>query len=127
MSSAASTVRSGSEKRQRQAVRQMRLSVTECAQLDVAAERAGMSISAFMRHQCLGTSGPRAARRPPLETALLAQALGQLGKCGSNVNQIAHALNAGGDEPDWIAETLADVRAACADIMRALGKTPHDH
>jgi len=78
----------------------------EFAQLEAAAERAGMTIGGYMRHQCLGNAGPRAARRPPSSAPELAQLLAQLGKCGSNLNQIARALNSGGDEPDNIAAAI---------------------
>ncbi len=95
MDSAPRITRSGSEKRQRQARPSMRCSAGEYALLEAAADRAGMTIGAFMRHQCLGTAGPRAARRPPIERAALAQLLAQLGKCGSNLNQIARRVNQG--------------------------------
>jgi CubicO group peptidase (beta-lactamase class C family) len=94
----------------------------ERAQLDAAAERAGMSVSAFMRRQCLGTAGPRAARRPPVERAALAQILAQLGKCGSNLNQIARALNSGVDVQLDIAAAVAEFRQVAADITRTLGR-----
>lgn len=113
--------RSGSETRQRSsAPARMRLTVEERAQLEAAAERSGTTVGAFMRHQCLGTAGPRAVRRPPVERAALSQLLGQLGKCGSNLNQIARALNAGGDTPDDLALALADIRAAALAISRTL-------
>ena len=75
-----------------------------------------------MRHQCLGTAGPRAARRPPVERAILAQMLGHLGRCGSNVNQIARTVNSGGEAPAWLAETMTELRATAASISRALGR-----
>jgi len=52
---------------------------------------------------------------------LLAQVLAQLGKSGSNLNQIAHRLHM--DElarlPE-LADAIADHRACVAAIMRAL-------
>jgi uncharacterized protein (DUF1778 family) len=113
--------KSGSEMRQRNRLAQMRCTPAEYAQLEAAAERVGLTISAFMRHQCLGTAGPRAMRRPPVERAALAQLLGQLGKCGSNLNQIARAVNSG-DQVLGIADAIADWRAASAAIMRTLGR-----
>ena len=80
-----------------------------------------MSVSAFMRHQCLGTAGPRAVRRPPIERVVLAQILAQLGKCGSNLNQIARVLNSGGDEVTELPEAVAEFRHVCAVITIALG------
>jgi hypothetical protein len=124
MDDARREVRSGSEKRQRSIVRQMRCTANEDALLAANAERAGMAVGAFMRMQSLGSAGPRAARRPPVERAALAQILAQLGKCGSNLNQIAHVLNKGGAAPTDIPEAISEFREACAVIMRVLRKTP---
>lgn len=115
--------RSGSETRQRRHVARMRCTPSEHARLEAAAERAGLTVGAFMRHQCLGTPGPRAVRRPSVERAALAQLLAQLGKCGSNLNQIARVLNAGGGSaPGSIPQAVDDFRTVCADILLVLGK-----
>jgi hypothetical protein len=114
--------RSGSQTRQRTLRPSMACTPGEFAQLSVAAERVGLSVSSFMRMQCLGTKPPRAARRPTVETALLAQTLAHLGKVGSNVNQIARQLNSGGDVPPDIAAAVDEVRAVAQAVMRALGK-----
>ena len=117
--------RSGSEKRQRADMAWMRLTPEERARLDERAERAGMTVSAYMRHQCLGEAGPRAVRRPPVERAALSQLLGQLGKCGSNVNQIARALNSDREIIHDIPQTIAEIRAAALAISATLrGKQP---
>lgn len=129
MEDAPRTTRSGSETRQRSGVARMRCTPAELAQLEAAAERTGLTVGAFMRQQCLGTPGPRAARRPPVERAALAQLLAQMGKCGSNLNQIARVLNSGGDVPEHIPEAITEFRTVCAEIMRALGRdaaTPED-
>lgn len=114
--------RSGSQTRQRSLRPSMACTPEEAAQLEAAAERAGMTVSAYMRHQCLGTAGPRAARRPPVERAALAQMLGQLGKVGGNLNQVARALNSDRQLPHDIAATLAEVREAALAISRLLGR-----
>jgi hypothetical protein len=115
-------IRSGSKTRQRNLFINVRLTEDEHAAMTAAAERTGQSMAAFIRQQCLGSPGPRAARRPPVERAALAQLLAQLGKCGSNLNQIARVLNSGGDEPLTIAPAIADFREACAGITRMLGR-----
>ena len=115
--------RSGSETRQRSSLVQVRFTPEEHARLEAAAERAGMTVGAFMRHQCLGDAGPRAARRPPVERAALAQLLAQLGKCGSNVNQIARALNMDHPASGDIAPTMTALREAAAEITRLLGRS----
>lgn len=119
--------RSGSQKRQRTHLVQIRCTAAEHAQLQEAAERAGLTIGAFVRQRCLGSAGPRAVRRPPVERAALAQLLAQLGKCGSNLNQIARVLNSGGDTPSDITAAIDDFRAAVGDIMQVMGRAPHDH
>ncbi|TCZ51912.1 plasmid mobilization protein [Roseicella aquatilis] len=118
--------RSGSQSRQRCSLAGMACTPAERAELEQRAERAGMSVSAYMRHQCLGTAGPRAVRRPPVEKKALAQLLGQLGKAGGNLNQVARALNSDRGTPADIAETLAEIKAAARAISDTLsgGKAP---
>lgn len=79
-----------------------------------------MTAGAFIRHQCIGSAGPRAVRRPPVERAALAQLLAQVSKCGSNLNQIARALNMGEAEPSETTEAIRAFRAACAAIVGAV-------
>jgi hypothetical protein len=112
----------GSETRQRSRLVQVRCTPDEQARIEAAAERAGMSVASFMRHQCLGTPGPRAQRRPPVERAALAQLLAWLGKAGSNVNQIARVGNTTGDLPPGVDAARADLRAAAGAILTTLGK-----
>jgi hypothetical protein len=57
------------------------------------AAAAGLSLGAFIRARLDGSPGPRAKRNPGFDTVLLAKLLAELGKSGSNLNQIAHALN----------------------------------
>lgn len=112
--------RSGSQKRQRAKLAGMACTPEERAQLEAAAERAGMTLSSYMRLKCFGTAGPRAMRRPPVERAALAQLLAQLGKCGSNLNQIARALNRGREEPPYTDDAIREFRQTCDEIMRTL-------
>jgi len=102
----------------------VRCTAEELAAIHAAASRAGLSAGAFVRLQTLGAPGPRAARRPPIERVELARLLGETGRLGSNVNQLARAANAAGDLPS--AESLAETRAAVIAIrdavLRALGR-----
>ena len=116
--------RSGSETRQRTKAVRVRCTDGEHAQLSIAADRVGLTVCSFMRMRCLDTPGPRAVRRPPVERAALSQVLAQLGKCGSNLNQIARALNRGDGPPDGIAEAITEFRATCAQIVQLLGRKP---
>jgi hypothetical protein len=114
---------SGSETRQRHHVVRLRLTDAEQAELSARAERAGLAVGAYLRQQALGGSGPRARRRLPADAAALLQLLGQVGRIGSNINQLAHAANAGGWPSALLIESaaqdVADMRAA---IRQALGK-----
>ena len=115
---------SGTATRQRRQQLVVRCTDAERAGIEAAAERAGMTVGAFMRHQALGTAGPRAARRPTSDRVQLAQLLGQVGRVGGNVNQLARAFNTDGTTPDpatW-AEAVADITAMRDALMLALGR-----
>ena len=62
----------------------------EFAELEEAASRAGLTRASYQRVQSLATPKTRSTRRAPIERETLAKVLGQLGKIGSNLNQIAH-------------------------------------
>jgi len=113
-----------SEKRQRDALLQVRLTAAERATLDAAAERAGLSLAGYARSTLLSAPPVRQARRPPVERAELARLLAQLGKIGSNVNQIARVLNSDGDTPPELAGVPEDIAIMRAAIMAALGWQP---
>jgi hypothetical protein len=130
---------SGTDKRQRGVTVTVRLTADERARLDSLSSRSGLAMGAFMRAAAFGEAGPRAQRRPPADHRALRQLLGECGRVGNNLNQIARQLNTGGttDVPELRAALAAylDIRAA---IMRALamdtigetspeGADPHDH
>ncbi len=114
----------GSEKRQRTKGVRVRLTPDEYTRVVEAADNAGLALGAFARACMLDGPGPRATRKPPVAKEELTRILGQLGKIGSNVNQIARAINSG-DDPNGLAD---DIKAAVvtiaeihADAARALG------
>ena len=115
--------RRGTETRQRGARIFVRCTNAELAAITASAERAGMAVAAFMRHQAIGTAGPRAIRRPQVDRVELARVLAALGRYGSNVNQLARAAN-GGAIP--LEHELAEAAAATLEmrgmLMRALGR-----
>jgi hypothetical protein len=114
--------RSGSESRQRTEVLQVRLSPEECAELDAAAEAAGLAIASYVRFKLSDGTAPRSVRRPPADLEALRALLAQLGKVGSNVNQIAHKLNAEqSPSAEAVREAVRDVRAMRDAVMLALG------
>jgi hypothetical protein len=102
----------------------IRFSAEQYERLEEKASRAGLSIGTWARTILLGSPGPRAVKRPPIEKAELARLLGAIGKLGGNVNQIAKALNEGRDAPSLaeLAEMRADITAMRAEIMVALGR-----
>jgi hypothetical protein len=115
----------GSEKRARTAHITIRLTPEERAAIDSAAERAGLTPGSYARSTVLGAPTPRQVRRPPVERKELARLLGAIGHIGGNLNQLAHARNAGmavaRREIITAIEGLATVRDA---ILSALGREP---
>ena len=102
----------------------VRCTAEERSKIDEAARQAGLSIGAYLRSLALGSAGPRAVRRPPIERKELARLLGHLGKVGSNLNQLAHAFNRDRRIPG-LAE-LAAMRQQVGELrdalMKALGR-----
>jgi hypothetical protein len=102
----------------------VRCTVTERAAITDRATLAGLSVGAYLRNQALGSPGPRAVRKPPIERKELARLLGWLGKLGSNVNQLAHGFNRDRKLPGFpellaIRREVGDMRAA---LMMAIGR-----
>ena len=102
----------------------VRCTVGERVLIDTAAGRAGLTIGAYLRTLAVGKAGPRAKRRPPVERAELARLLGELGKIGSNVNQMAHAYNGRGRTPelDELMALRREVERIRDALMAALGR-----
>lgn len=109
---------SGTATRQRGEHIAVRCTVDERAAIEAAADRAGLTVGAYLRTVALGDAGPRAARRPVVARVELAQVLGQLGKWGGNVNQLARAFNVDGTSP--AAAELAAIRAELVAMRTAL-------
>lgn len=108
----------GSEKRQRTVPVSVRFSPDELGRLEKAADDAGLSRGAYLRACGLGDPGPRATRKPPVAKQELVRILGQLGKIGSNVNQIARAINSGND-PNGLSDDIKAAVVAIAEIHTA--------
>jgi hypothetical protein len=92
--------------------------------IKAAADKAGLSVGAFLRASALGDAGPRSVRKPPIERKELARLLGWLGKLGSNVNQLAHGFNRDRVVPGFhqlltVRREVGEMRAA---LMKALGR-----
>jgi hypothetical protein len=115
----------GSDKRRRPRQSLVRWTDEEFNALAAKADRAGLAVAAFIRAVVLGDPGPRAQRRPPADHKTLRQILGQIGRTGNNVNQIARASNTGSQANS---AELKGIRRACQDmrkaLLEALGKDP---
>lgn len=115
--------RSGSQKRARSFKLQIALDAAERATAQAKAAQAGLSLSSFGRAALLGNAGQRAKRAPVVNAELLAQAIAALNKVGSNLNQIAHILNAGKAAGATEAVmTLHETRAVVRQIAALTGR-----
>lgn len=88
------------------------------------ADKAGLSMASLIRNGTLNLKPPRASRRPTVNHRAVAQLLGQLGKIGSNLNQLAKHANAGKVQKNSIELAIRDLlelRTAC---LQALGQEP---
>ncbi len=114
---------SGSETRQRQQRLPVRCTAEELAELRAVASAAGFAnIGELIRARCLQRT--RAPRHHPIDRQQLARTLGQLGKYGSNLNQLAHVANT---NHDLVGEAnfhrlAAEVREISSAILEALGR-----
>ena len=97
----------------------LRLTAEERTTLETRATGAGLSVASYLRTAALGTSGPRARRRPTIDREALMTATAELNRVGNNLNQLARAINQGRDA-DELAETLAELRATATAIREAL-------
>lgn len=116
--------RHGSETRKKSYVVASRFDAEEFAELDEAASRAGLTRSSYLRVQSLAKPKTRSTRRAPVEKELLARLLGQIGKIGSNLNQIARASNMGLGVRSDLSGLMGELRTLIPPIMRALGRSP---
>jgi hypothetical protein len=114
-----------SEKRDRDKRLTVRFNDQEYLALQDYADRAGLSLSGFLRHTTLQTKPPRQSYRPVKDHEKLAVLLASIGRIGNNINQLAYVANTG----SWPQEQ--SLNAACVDIrevrdmlIQALGKEP---
>jgi hypothetical protein len=118
---------SGTEKRQRGRVISFRVEPAEYDRIKAEADRAGVTVGTFARDVLIGAEAPRRVRRPPAEKEELVRILGELGKIGSNVNQIAAKANAGDLrvlDPLALSELRDELEEIRDALMRALGRQP---
>jgi hypothetical protein len=107
----------------------VRLSSIERQQLTDAARRCGLTFSSYARAVLVSAKPLRAARRPVVETVLLARVLARLGVIASALSEIAAAARRAGSELTLLPSTerelahcLRELRPCRSQIMRALGR-----
>ncbi len=114
--------RSGSETRKKGRLLGIRLTEDECAPLEQGAAHAGLTLASYARLLLVSAPKTRSRRRPLADVAALARTLGQLNKVGSNINQVARAINLG-ETPlaHEIHDSLSGIREILAAIREAMG------
>lgn len=102
----------------------VRCTAADHALITANAERAGMSVGAYLRQLGTGQPVPRSRRRPTIELAELGRILGALGRIGGNVAQLVRGFNMRGmlPEPPALVAIQADIAAMRAALMEALGR-----
>jgi hypothetical protein len=120
---------SGSETRRLTAwLPRVRCTAADRAQVEEAANRAGVSLAGYVLAAVLKAPQPRSVKVPPIERQALAQVLAQLGRLNGNINQIAKVLNTGGFAGGMeITEAAAEVVALRDEIRAALGRAKRDN
>ena len=118
--------KSGSEARQLTQVLRFRATDAEAAALTITADNENVSVSSYIRARVFEGAAHKVTRprqRTTPDAELFARFLGQIGKCGSNLNQIAHRLNS--DEKvtrAMVVKALADLREISTALLTSLGK-----
>lgn len=83
----------------------IRLTITERAQIEAKAAAVGLSVAEYSRRRLCDYRLP-APRKSVVPVGLLSE----LNRVGNNLNQIAHAANAGRALPAMAEQTLAELR-----------------
>lgn len=112
---------SGSETRQATKTLHVRLTPQQHDELKKrAADHGYDTVAGYVTARCFSQQGKRT--QPPLIRQDLARVVGQLGKWGGNLNQIARAMNSGGGSirADQIAELQQQVRELSLMVQKAL-------
>ena len=117
--------RSGSETRKRSLRLSVRFNDQEASAVRQTAQATGQSVGSLIRQAALNAAPTRA---PALDRQLAAKLLGQLGKIGSNLNQLAKEAHLGRYRADSIELNLRDLTELRLPLLQALGREPaHDH
>jgi len=114
-----------SEQRQKNRIANFRVTPDEYRQIETNAERGGLTFGSYLRTRALDAPTTRAMRRPVVERVILSKLVAELGRSGSNLNQIARAMNSGETVLiDQIQSVLAEHRQILAAVIEVLGRKP---
>jgi hypothetical protein len=114
-----------SETRQRSKGVYIRLTDVEHEYLTRLAADAGLKRASYVRKCALGDPGQRSQKQPKPYKRHLGELLGQVGKIGSNINQLAHRANLdgfGAVNPAELKVAFQHISDMRAKLLRALGK-----
>jgi hypothetical protein len=108
----------------RTATIRLRATPAQKASIRADAKAAGMTLTRYVFSHLPGSAEPPGIAPAPADPAILVRILAELGKFGSNHNQLARRFNTTGEEPDgdeWrrVATALWDMRDA---VLKALGR-----
>jgi Bacterial mobilisation protein (MobC) len=118
-------MRRGTEKRQRNNVLQTRANDEERDAIKARADRVRLTVGTLLRQLALSLPLPaRAVRHTRLEIETLVRVLGELGKIGSNLNQLTKYANMGRVLEGSVLSALREVEEMRLPLMQALGKEP---
>ena len=100
----------------------VRVTTADRTRIAEKAQESGLKIGGYLRALALGSAGPRAVKRPRVEREQLARLLGEIGKLGGNVNQLAKWSNTERSPAslDELAQIRADIATMREAVMKAL-------
>ena len=115
--------RSGSEQRQKQSRITFRLSGAEYGTVQVAADRAGVTLGTYIRDCVLKSPETRRRPRPSVEVQAVTRLQGEMNRVGGNLHQLLKRVNFG-DTPmvHELREALTGYKEVIASILNVLGR-----
>lgn len=109
---------SESEQRKRHRRLPTRWTEKEFCELTHRAQSLGLSRNGYIRLKTIGEAGARSQKVPKAGTKDLARLLAEVNKIGSNINQIARAINRGRPFEKEFAQTLVYRIRELQDLVR---------
>lgn len=115
------SLRLRSETRQKGLMIGFRVTPEEKAEVETAAEEAGLTVGSYVREKILTKCRTRKKHRPTLDRVLLSKTLAQLGKVGANLNQAVKLGHEGHVRNiDKVVSFIGDLNLLKESILEAL-------